>query len=97
MGVGSLLSIALAACSPTIEHRPADVIAVPVKDAPPADLLACPAPPPVFPTDQVATIPAPLRNALRTLVLHDRDQRVRFRRLIDWIAPGYCTPEPETR
>ncbi|WP_010545995.1 hypothetical protein [Sphingomonas elodea] len=37
------------------------------------------------------------RAALRALVIHDRDQRVRFRRLVEWIAPGTCTPEPETR
>jgi hypothetical protein len=95
MAAGSLLSIALAACSPAIEHRPAEIVAVPVKDMPAADLLVCPEPPPAFPTDQVATLPAPLRAALRGLVLHDRDQRVRFRRLVEWIAPGSCKPEPE--
>jgi hypothetical protein len=97
MATGLLLSIALGACSPTIEHRPAEVIAVPVKDTPPADLLVCPAPPPAFPTDQVAPLPPPLRAALRGLVLHDRDERARFRRLVEWIAPGTCKPEPETR
>lgn len=97
MATGLLLSTALAGCSRPIEHRPADVVAVPVKDMPPADLLVCPAAPAAFPTDQVATIPAPLRAALRELVIRDRDQRVRFRRLVEWIAPGTCTPEPETR
>jgi len=87
----------LAGCSRTIEHRPADVVAVAVKDTPPADLLVCPEPPPAFPTDQVATIPLPLRTALRGLVLHDRDERVLRRRLIEWIIPGTCKPEPETR
>jgi hypothetical protein len=72
-------------------------VALAVKDTPSADLLFCPAPPPAFPTDQVATIPAPLRDALRGLVLHDRDARARFRRLIEWIGPGTCKPEPETR
>ncbi|MHA6717894.1 hypothetical protein ACX40Y_00450 [Sphingomonas sp. RS6] len=70
---------------------------MPVRDLPPADLLACPRPGPAFPTDQVATIPAPLRDALRALVLHDRDQRARFRRLVEWIAPETCPPETETR
>ncbi|WP_066725199.1 hypothetical protein [Sphingomonas pituitosa] len=68
-----------------------------MKDTPSADLLVCPEAPPAFPTDQVATIPPPLRAALRGLVLHDRDQRVRFRRLIEWIAARTCKPEPETR
>lgn len=97
MAAGLLLSTALAGCSHTIEHRPADVVALPVKDTPSADLLVCPKAPPAFPTDQVATIPAPLRDALRGLVLHDRDARASFRRLIEWIAPGTCKPEPETR
>jgi hypothetical protein len=70
---------------------------VPVKETPPADLLVCPAAPAAFPTDQVAIIPPPLRAALRGLVLHDRDQRISFRRLVEWIAPGTCKPEPETR
>ncbi|PVX30972.1 hypothetical protein DD559_17905 [Sphingomonas pokkalii] len=85
----------MAGCSPRLEHRPAEIVAVPVKDTPPANLLACPEPPPAFPTDQVAILPAPLRTALKTLVLHDRDQRVRFRRLVAWIAPGTCPTEPE--
>ena len=97
MATGLLLSTALVGCSRPIEHRPAEVIALPVKDTPPANLLACPTAPAPFPTDQVATLPPPLRASLRALVIHDRDQRVRFRRLVDWIAPGTCTPEPETR
>lgn len=97
MATGLLLSTVLAGCSRQIEHRPAEVVALPVKDTPPADLLVCPEPPTAFPTDQVATIPPPLRAALRALVIHDRDQRAHFRRLVDWIAPGTCTPEPETR
>lgn len=96
MAAGLLLSTVLAGCSHPIEHRPAEVVALPVNDTPPADLLVCPEPPTAFPTDQVATIPAPLRAALRGLVLHDRDQRIRLRRLIDWLVPGTCTPKPET-
>lgn len=63
---------------------------MPVKDTPPADLLACPEPAQPFPTDATATIPESVRDPLMGLAAGYRDLFDRTVRLINWIEPGSC-------
>ncbi|MCW2396163.1 MULTISPECIES: hypothetical protein [unclassified Sphingobium] len=72
-----------------IETAPA-VIAVEVKDTPPADLLACPAAPAPFPRDATATIPPAVRSALIALATAYADTRDQLLRVIRWHEPGAC-------
>ncbi len=91
---GLLVSTTLAGCArPDVRTEP-PVVAVTVKDTPPADLLTCPEPAKPFPTDATATIPENVRAPLKGLALGYRDLFDRTRRLINWIAPGSC-PVPE--
>lgn len=90
---GSLASTNLAGCaSSPIAHISPEVVAVPVRDAPPADLLACPETPKPFPMDAAATMPRAVRAALLGLALGYRDLSDRQSRLVNWFAPGSCAP-----
>lgn len=91
MATGLLASTTLAGCSGTVQHAAPQIVAVPVKDTPPADLLICPAPAAAFPTNEAATIPEPQRAALKGLAISYRDLFDRNRRLVNWIAPGTCS------
>jgi len=86
-----MLSMMLPGCAATVSERPpASVLAVEVKDVPPAELLLCPGAPEPFPVDQAATIPAPVRKAMianARLLKTGTDQ---LRRLINWSRPGSC-------
>jgi len=90
MATGLLASTTLAGCNSTVQRTAPQIVAVPVKDTPPADLLVCPTPAPAFPTNVAATIPAAVRTPLRGLALNYRDLFDRNRRLVNWIAPGTC-------
>ncbi|MDH4743158.1 hypothetical protein OMP43_03900 [Sphingomonas sp. CBMAI 2297] len=81
----------MAGCaSRPIAHVSPEVIAVPVQDTPPADLLACPQPARAFPTDTAAVLPKALRGPLQGLAIEYRDLFDRQVRLINWISPGAC-------
>jgi len=91
MATGSLASMTLAGCaSRAVQHVAPEVVAVPVKDTPPADLLACPLPARAFPTDTIASLPRQLRAPLQGLAIDYRDLFDRQVRLINWISPGTC-------
>lgn len=95
---GLLASTSLAGCaSAPVAHVPPQVVAVPVMDVPPADLLACPESPKPFPVDAAATIPASVRSALMALAVAYRDLFNRQARLINWNAPGTCPATENAR
>jgi len=80
----------LQACArPQIETAPA-VIAVEVKDTPPAQLLACPVAPEPFPSDASATIPPAVRSAIIGLASAYAQTRDQLLRVIRWHEPGAC-------
>ena len=89
--IGSIASIALQGCAHQAADRPAPpVVAIEVKDTPPADLLTCPAAPAGFPADAQAEIPPAVRSAIvriATALAATRDQLVR---LVRWHSPGAC-------
>jgi hypothetical protein len=93
MATGLLASTTLAGCAKPDIRPETHVVAMPVKDTPPADLLICPELAKPFPTDATATIPENVRAPLKGLALGYRDLFDRTRRLINWIAPGSC-PAP---
>jgi hypothetical protein len=82
--------MSLQGCVAAVERGAPEVIAVPVRDAPPADLLTCPEAAEPFPTDAQATMPAAVRGPLAGLAIGYRDLFNRTERLINWIAPGTC-------
>ncbi len=73
---------------PQIEPAPA-VIAVEVKDTPPADLLTCPVSPAPFPKE-TATIPPAVRAALIGLASAYAQTRDQLLRVIRWHEPTAC-------
>jgi len=83
----------LAGCASTVERAAPQIVAVAVKETPPADLLICPTPAAAFPTNVAATIPDAVRAPLKGLALRYRDLFDRNLRLVNWIAPGTC-PTP---
>jgi hypothetical protein len=81
----------LQACArPQIEAAPA-VIAVEVKDTPPAQLLECPSVPAPFPSDAPATIPPAVRSAIIGLASAYALTRDQLLRIIRWHEPSACT------
>jgi len=68
------------------------VVAVKVESTPPADALACPVAPAGFPVDQVAELPAEVREAAIRLARAYVAARAQLVRLIDWHSPGACEP-----
>ncbi|MFK3888470.1 hypothetical protein [Sphingomonas sp. NPDC079357] len=70
-------------------------VAVPVKDTPPAELLACADRPDGLPEDPqlVAQMPTRLRAGVIRLARAFATVAARLDRLIDWTAPGTCPPE----
>jgi hypothetical protein len=87
--------MSLQGCAAAVERGAPEVIAVPVRDAPPADLLTCPKPAAAFPTDQEATIPPEIRAPLKALALGYRELFDRTERLINWVAPGTCPKDSQ--
>jgi hypothetical protein len=67
-------------------------VAVPVKDTPPAELLACAERPTGLPEDAdlIAQIPTKLRAGIIRLARAFGSNASRLDRLIDWNAPGSC-------
>ncbi|USI72717.1 hypothetical protein [Sphingomonas morindae] len=61
-----------------------------MRNTPPAELLRCPEPPPGFPEDEAATVPAPVRAAAIGLATAYAAIAAQLGRLIDWTAPGAC-------
>lgn len=80
-------------CTPRAElvENPVPV-AVPVKDTPPAELLACADRPDGLPEDPqlVAQMPTRLRAGVIRLARAYAAVAARLDRLIDWTAPGTC-------
>ncbi len=92
---GLLLSTALPGCTHRAEivEKPVPV-AVPVKDTPPAELLVCAERPEGLPEDPqlVAQMPTRLRAGVIRLARAFAIVTARLDRLIEWNAPGTCTP-----
>lgn len=86
-------------------HRPPEdtkpsfnpgVVALPLKESPPADLLVCAERPVGFPEDLVATMPAGVRDAAIRIMRSLKDSSDRLDRLVNWHTPGSCgAPVPE--
>ena len=88
--IGSIALMTLQGCTrPQIEPAPA-VIAIEVKDTPPADLLTCPVSPAPFPTDAAATMPPAVRTALMGLASAYAQTRDQLLRVIRWHEPAAC-------
>ncbi|MGB3930185.1 MAG: hypothetical protein WBL20_14610, partial [Sphingobium sp.] len=84
--LGLTLSIALPGCASNPPERPA-LIAIPLDSTPPPELMACPVPPPAFPTDSSAVIPPEIRAPMIALGEAYADAAARLRRLIRWHRP----------
>lgn len=65
-------------------------VAVPVKDTPPAELLACPEAPAGFPLDAEAQMPDGVRAAAIRLARAFRARGDQLVRLIRWHDPEAC-------
>lgn len=91
------LSIILQGCATTGLKPPVPpptVVAVKVEDLPPADLLRCPEPPAGFPAGAAAVMPADVRAALIRLASGYGQLSDQLVRLIEYVAPGSCSPPP---
>ena len=79
--------------SPVEVEKPVPVV-VPVKMMPPAELLACADRPAGLPEDAdlIAQIPTKLRAGIIRLARAFGSNASRLDRLINWSAPGTCTP-----
>lgn len=91
---GFALSTLCTGCAATDPDIAPAIVAVPISNPPPADLLACPDDPPSYPTDAVATIPAAVRAAMIAHARAERLLRDRLLRLIEWDSPGHCADRP---
>lgn len=92
--IGLALLTALVACARPDREPPAPaVLAVPVKDSPPADLLACPAAIQGFPLDETAMMPPAVRMAATRLATGYAGIRAQLVRLIEWHRPVACGAE----
>lgn len=88
---GSLASIALQGCAHPAADRPAlPVVAVELRDTPPADLLACPVAPAGFPADAQAQMPPAVRTAVIGIAVALAVTRDQLTRLVRWHRPGAC-------
>lgn len=83
--------MALQACGPEKVNStpPPAVVAVEVRNDPPADLLVCPSSPAGFPAE-TATIPPAVRAAMIELAGAYAGVRDHLARLIAWHRPGAC-------
>ena len=73
-------------------------MAIAVKEAPPpADLIACPVAPEGFPTDESATMSAPVRAAAIRLAESYRAVVDQLERLIGWTVPDHPCADAEAR
>jgi len=97
--IGLALSTSLGACAhraPKLEtpvHT--QVIAVPLKETPPADLMVCAQRPDGFPEDLVATMPLGIRDAAKRVMKALKDDADRLDRWVNYHAPGSCpAPNP---
>lgn len=65
---------------------------MPIRDTPPADLIACPDAPAGFTEDQAAwaIMPPPVRAAAIRLAAAYAATRAQLARLIEWQSPGAC-------
>jgi hypothetical protein len=90
--LGLALSTSLGACTHPIADTPAPVVAIPIRDTPPAELTACPIAPIGFPADEEswAVLPPAIRDATIRLAAAYATTRDQLGRLIDWLAPGAC-------
>jgi hypothetical protein len=77
----------LPGCAARIEPPAPAVVAVPARELPPAELLACPIAPDPFPSDGHAVIPADVRAPMVALGAAYAGARAQLRRLIRWINP----------
>ena len=91
-----MLSTNLGACAHPIADAPSPVVAIPIRDTPPAELTACPTAPIGFPADEEswAVLPPAIRDATIRLAAGYAATRDQLGRLIGWVAPGAC---PEAR
>ncbi|WP_208759549.1 hypothetical protein [Sphingobium fuliginis] len=89
--IGSIASIALQGCAHQAVERPAPpVVAIEVKDTPPADLLTCPVAPAGFPKDAQAEIPPAVRVVVIDIAKALASTRDQLVRLVRWHSPGAC-------
>lgn len=92
---GLTLSTMLQGCGhPEPLPAPPAAIATPLRQTPPADLLACPERPDGFPADASAVMPPDVRRATMGLAHAYAQVRGQLERLIEWERPGAC-PEPQ--
>jgi len=80
----------LPGCAARTAETPPAVIAVPVRDTPPAVLLICPTRPDAFPVDAEATIPPAVRTAMIGLAHGYAAARDQLGRLIAWNSGMAC-------
>lgn len=99
MAIGLGLSTSLAACAHRAPElsvpQPPQVVAVPLRDSPPADLMICAQRPEGFPEDLMATMPAGIRDATVRVVAALKADADRLDRLVNWHTPGACDAPPE--
>ena len=93
--LGFALSTALLACAPRVAEAPApQVIVREVRETPPAEIVRCPTPPEGLPADQVATLPAPLRQGVIRLALYAGGLAAQLNRNIAWSTGEACPGLP---
>lgn len=90
--LGLALSTSLAGCAHPIADLPPPVVAIPIRDTPPAELTICPQTPIGFPADAQswAILPPAIRDATIRLAAGYAATRDQLGRLIGWVAPGAC-------